>query len=375
MVRRGGGIITSHVVTTTTNYSTLAVADGDDITINSGGVLSLDSGWAGADGSRGINGIAVNLNAIHIQDAGTTCKIKDTYEIQITEGGQWRSLGAVGNRCAITGSNTATNTHYIQTYIGGKFYIDYTDISGFYYGIYSLYGGFIEMQNSTITGIGRDAVVTNRGVTVFLVNCSLASGSTFFVFTAADVGVITAINCTLTSNTDNRLASSTYGFKLVLAGCTYQGIGIIADDFPNATLDYDIRIYEESSITETNGESDVIIGSSHPSMDAEGMLYDDTNYIKIPGCINIPPTVTGISKAYILQKSAYWRSGLAVVSRTWVYWSDSGQAETGDNQKWTIYGGKTSYSSDTDTDWAGNAMTLNITAPTIQFRMDGQVFS
>lgn len=357
---------TSWTVTAVRTYSDIdglgtQVADLDDITVDSGGKLTLDAAWLGSDGSRGMNGITVNAGGVHIQEAGTTCLIKDTYKITLTEGAQWRSLGALGSRCIISGENITSATHYIYLDSGGRFYSDYTDIKTFIRAFYVLYDGVIEMHNSTISAMTYAPITMNyAGGGVLLVGCTIAAASDYYCIWSRSNCEFMAIDTTFTSVTDNHLAMGVWQFKGAFANCTYQGVPIEVDDFGETAQDLDIRIYEESPITESNSISDVIIGALHPSMDTEGMLYDTTNYLKIPGYLAIPPTVTGTSKAYLLKKSAYWPSGTAVADRTWKYWSDSGQAISGDNQYWTILGSKSGYSSDTDTGFAGDAMTLSI---------------
>jgi len=81
-------------------------ADGDDITVNAGGIVHCNWNWTNAGVS--LNGITVNLGAIFIQHNGTEIVISDTFKIQVNEGGQWRSLGTSLSRCAITWENVAS---------------------------------------------------------------------------------------------------------------------------------------------------------------------------------------------------------------------------------------------------------------------------
>lgn len=362
----GGGLIASLVISTTTNYSTLDVADGDDITINSGGTLTLDSAWSGSDGSRDISGIDISAGGVHIQDAGTRLDINDTYEIIVREGGVWRSNGTSSSGCIINGENTATAAHRIRGYAGGKIFFEYTTISDFY-AVGNELGGTITVSNSTINA--RYPIYTANYGGVFniynsTINCNVAG---YYCIKGTEMK-IAAINSDFTSTTNQRLINENYNIVAVFAGCTYQGTNmadITDDDYATSTaFDYHLIIYDKSSVTEINSESGVYVSASHPSLDTDGFLFDDdTSYDKYPGFLTHPLTnAGGVTNLYLLRKTAFWESGLATGDRTWKYWSDSGQAETGDNQKWTVLGSKSGYTSDTDTDWAGNAMTLSIGA-------------
>jgi len=326
------------------------------------GVLSLDSAWAGSNGSRGMNGITVNIGGIHIQDAGTTCQIRDGYAIVVNEGGQWRSLGTSGSRCAITGEDKTTNTHYIR--INGKIFTDYTDISVFYYIGMAGASGTYEFVNSTISDMYFTIAFLNTVGMYLFINCTISCDTAGrYIFEGGYSPHIIAINTAFTSITDNHICLIISLIKLELYSCTYQGIPFDSGDIVGTAWDANIRIYEKSTVTVSGNLADAHVSPSHPELDANGMLENTDSYMKIPGFLS--PDVTnasGVTNLYLLQKSAYWRSGLAVGSRTWFYHSDSGQAETGGNQKWSITGAKVGYVTDSDDVFAGQAVSLTIDA-------------
>jgi hypothetical protein len=342
-------------ITTNSTASGLPFINGDSIaSVASAAKFTWDI--VNADLAIHANGMTCNYGIIE-QSAGTTIHVADTYAITINEGGQWRSLGTSGSRCAITGSSTTTAAHIISIYMGGKFYTNYADISAFYYGVSCFRAAIVDMYNSTITGVGRYAFFAYAN-NINLINCTIATAANYYCVWGNFGVYLNAINTAFTSVTNNYLITSDYSMRVSLAGCTYQGIAINADDFGITTQDIDIRIYEASAVSEGTPLAGVGVSITHPSMDTLGMAYDATNYLKIPMALSFPVTdAAGLSTLYLLQKNAYWPSGLAVISRAWKSWSDSAVAEAGDNQKYTITMAKVGYVSATDVDWAGNAMT------------------
>jgi len=334
-------------------------ANSDSLTINSGGNVTDDLSMGGI-GSRAIT---VNEGGKLIINAGISLLFADGNKFLCLEGGQIISRGTVGSRVTITGGSQTTTTNYFACTTGGKIYLENTDVSYFYIFGQATVAGVdynIQLVDSTLDYIGFIRSVSFVGA-FELYNCRVTQRTAArYVFYY--VGLF-AVNADFISVTDNLLAVASTTVKFSFAGCSYDGGGgalpINSDDFGVVTQDIDIRIYEASTVTVAGNLAGVSLSPDHPSLDSLGMLYDDdTFYMKIPGYLSCDQTnASGISTLYLLQKSAYWPSGLAVGSRTWKYWSDSGQAETGDNQKWTVTMAKSGYVTDTDTDWAGNAMT------------------
>ena len=341
-------------------------ADGDDLIINSGGIVHMPWNWSGSQAGTlvGFDGITVNVGGVFIQHNGTTCLIKDTFPITINEGGQWQSLGEASSRCAITGSNVATAAHYIYSPTG-RFYAQYTDISGFYRGIYGALGASIEMHSCTVNGQGNEGVAI-KDSDFLAVNTTISSGGTDYVLslTTTTSTVATLIDCALTSNTDNRLVKANYLVKVTFAGCTYQGVAIGTDDFPVTTSNHDIRIYESSTVTETNGLSGVAVSPSHPDL-INGFLYDDTNHLYIPGFLSYSPTnTTGASTLFLANWTAFWPSGTAVADRVALMqnWSHGADAEAGHNQQWNLTASRWGYVTDCADVWSGTNATVTLTA-------------
>lgn len=356
-------------VTTSVNASNIggsgtAVVDGDSITINAGGTLTWDI--ANATGGIDLNGIAVNARGALIQNAGTRIDCNDGFGIYVAEGGVWHSNGTSGSGCIIIGEDGTNidNTHYVG--IAGRMFCTYTTISTFsQLGSWSNGCGSIELHNCTVNTMARAAIYCYYGGILRFVDCTITATivSTHCLYLSGATmapNYLQAIGCTFASTTDNLLGRAAGLFYAEFADCTYQAAAIVADDFTATTCDYDIRIYGKTLVT--LGVADASVSPDHPSLNERGMLYDTTNYLKIPGYLPFDETnSSGKASVYLLQKSAYWPSTTTVTARTWTYWSDSSQSETGTNQKWTLTFAKDGYISDTDTDWAGNSMTGTLT--------------
>jgi hypothetical protein len=327
------------------------VANLDDVTVSYTGKGTADAAWAGADGSRAV---VITVNGIYEQEAGVTVKIgtHGTKEMYILESGQARILGTAANPCAIIMTDIADSANNIYLFLGGYFYAQYTAISDIYN--IECRAGIVELHNCTVTG--RTPLRSFNGFGVYRVfNSTITSTvASQYIFGDAVSTNAFAVNSKFYTLTDDYLGFGTRSSVFTFAGCTYQGAPIAANDFRLTTQDIDIRIYEASVATESTPLSGVNIGVSHPSIDSLGMLYDSTNYVKIPAYLSYPTTsAAGTATIYTLQKSAYWSSGTAVNNRLWESWSDSAKTETGDNQKYTFTFSKVGYVSQSGTAWSG----------------------
>ncbi len=338
----------------------------DSLTINSGGDVTDDL-TIGGIGSRSITVNAGGKFILSSAAAGgaLSLKIADTFAITVNEGGQLFSIGTSGARVSITGSNTATVGHRIYMYYGGNFYGQHTDISTFYYGFETVRGSNIFLTNCTIDDTGQYVFYGGSiGGEITVINSTFtARTASRHIFAAGySLGNILAINTAFITTTDNFLATCGNMALLTFAGCTYQGAAIDIGDISITTMDIDIRIYEKSACTASGNLAGASVSPKHPSQDTMGFLYDSDRYMKIPATLCVPDVTdaTGATYFYGLQKSAYWPSGTAVVDRTWKYWSDSTQAEAGDNQKFTATFSKVGYVTVEDDDWIGNAMTATV---------------
>jgi PKD repeat protein len=351
---------TAWVITTTKTFSDMdglgtPYAAGDSLTVNAGGTVTAD---ISIGGSGSLN-IIVNAGGLFIINPGISLLMTNANYIQVAEGGIIRGVGTSGSHITITFGSTATATNYFRTSNGGYIYLDYVDISGIYYfGVYL--NGLVEVHNSTITGrlplytvnYGGEYVVTNSTITSNVVGSYCISGGVH----------LTARDVTFVSVTAARLTIGAYALRLVFAGCTYNGAAIASADIPGTAADYDIRIYEASLITETDGLPNVGISLSHPSMNENGRMYDRTNYLKIPGFLLYSPTdATGNTTLYLLNRSSYWRSGLAVISRIWQNWSNYGGVEA-TNAEWNITAARYGYHTDINSTWAGTGASVTLIA-------------
>jgi hypothetical protein len=356
-------------------------ADTDVIVVNAGGIVHCDANWTGADGSRALNGITVNAGGSFIQTS-SILTISDTYAITINEGGQWRSVGTSGSRCAITYENGAVYAFYFgaATVGGGLVVLQYTDISEVRYGFQLQRGGLLYMYNSTLTCDYGLCIYQNNNGYAELVNCTLTAGtaSQYILYGAYSLN-IKSVNTAFVSATDNYLATAIHHMRAEFAGCTFAGGGgaaapISADDFRTSTQDIDIRIYEASTVT-----SDVSTASwalRHDEMDSTGMITTPA-YTKVPGYLaygqGSPSTI------YCLNWTGFWPSGTSVANRvlpqyTFNY-SNGAAAESGTNAKWNITASDWGYYTNSTTVWSGTNATVNLTAivipPTVPPGLEG----
>ena len=124
--------------------------DGDDLTVNRGGIVHMPWNWSGSDGSVRFNGITVNAGGVFVQENGTTIYGMDGVQFTINEGGMARAMGTSGSHCTIRASAT-TDTWYVAVLNGGKFYAQYTDITSQYGGIFDNTGSFVGIYNCNIS--------------------------------------------------------------------------------------------------------------------------------------------------------------------------------------------------------------------------------
>ena len=345
-----------------------AIANGDTITIGVGGVVA----WNTVNANEGIklNGVTINKQGRMYQVAGTRLLWNDTKIIAIKEGGQFDALGTAAAPCIIKGGNSAsTNSHYLGVDTGGKIFLRYATITNFY-GI-RCQDGYVELRNCSMTDVvhafyNPSALTAHPLIYLYdtSINVNTVNGYVFLP-TGSRIWLIHVIGCALVTTTDNKLAGAVNRVIATFANTTYQGAAIDTDDFDVTTQDLDIRIYGANTVTEGTPLADVGVTIDHPSMDSRGMFVDSTAYRSLPPFLPYPLTdAAGESVIFTLQKTGHWCSELAIGSRTWKYWSDSGQAETGDNRKYTVTLAKVGYVSATDSDWSGNVMTGTLAAIT-----------
>lgn len=333
-------------------------ADGDDITVNSGGIVHCNWNWSGADGSRDLNGIDVNAGGVFIQHNGTRIDINTGQDIAVNEGGQWRSLGTEASRCELKGEDNTSATHYLRSY---KAYFEYTDIDSFYY-VSPLLGGDLQFINSTLTDMGINIYAQYTPAHIYLINSTVSADTAGrnCIFISYG-GRLTAINCAFTSVTDNNLVVESYEGIYDFAGCTYQGAAILPNDFSYTAGTFDIRVYGACDIKTNQAAAKIAV--DHPAMNTLGFIEDDTNYLQIPGYLSYGNANTTV---YLLNWTGYWRSGLAIADRVQMNWSNGGAAASGYNQQWNITVGYPGYQSNYTTIWSGSDATIDLTAvPTV----------
>jgi hypothetical protein len=226
----------------------------------------------------------------------------------------------------------------------------------------------LEAHNCTFSGGSgsRAPLYAYYELHVLLVNCSIttSSASTYAIRTGAGSGTSgegTFIHCTITTATDNYLATAGQGIKLVFAGCTYKGAAIASDDFPATTQDIDIRIYSASTVT--SNVSGASWSLSHSQMSADGMIYNQVDYLKYPAYL---PYGTGNTTIYTLNWTAYWRSGLATAARGPYMrnYSNGGASVAGTNAKWNFTASKWGYSVNSTVVFSGKPVNIELSVPT-----------
>lgn len=338
-------------------------ADDDVIVVNAGGIVHCAWNWSGADGSRAIAGISVNLGGQFILHNGTTLTIADTTAITIAEGARFEGRGTSGSRCGIVGENKATTWHNILLNRGGKFYADYTDISKFYYGVMNNFGYF-ELHNGTISDVNRQALGSTDVGTFYCTNSVMTSAGLLTTGpvmggTSCENLYATLINCTMSSQTDNRLAIAVYFAQVTFVDCTYKGNPIASDDLGITTQDIDVRIYEASVLT-----SDVSTASwalRHDEMDSTGMITTPA-YTRVPGYLAYGQGSP--SKIYTLNWTGYWPSGTSVANRVYYTYNYSNGAapESGTNGKWNITASDWGHYTNSVEVWSGTNAAINLMA-------------
>ncbi|MDD3962230.1 MAG: PKD domain-containing protein, partial [Bacteroidales bacterium] len=148
---------------------------------------------------------------------------------------------------------------------------------------------------------------------------------------------------------------TTYTFKASFYGCIYNGVPISSASFGYTSMDIDLRIYEASTVS--SNVSGVSWALDHPLLTPEGMIFDSTNYMYVPGYLSYG---NGNTTIFTLNRSAFWRSGLAVASRTWFNVSNNPSGS-----QWNITASKWGYAVNSTEVWSGTNAVINLTVPSL----------
>lgn len=348
-------------------------ADGDRYTANSGAILTGDTAWSGADGSRGAGGdCTVNNGAIYYQENTVKFYFKTGFDFVVNQGNV-KILGESGGGTEFGSADTSNRMANMRV-ADASMYVSYCD---FGYGMSS----FIQFNGTAIAHFYNCTIKedTSYSLTFFLYGgskltleeCTVHTTTAFFNTDNADFGVLTAINTTFTGGSYVMVA---YKQMLIYWVGTSNWDG---DYEPDATWwTGESRInrpilfkYNKLTVSESNNVSSAIVGfPTHLSQDAKGMFeWESTETLwRTPMTFWATPSTdaSGDSVLYLLQ---YIMTMDINSTFEWKYVSDSGQAETGDNQKYTITMTKAGHSNESTTAWAdGSTASLTLTvAPVI----------
>jgi hypothetical protein len=238
-------------------------------------------------------------------------------------------------------------------------YGTYADIEYFSGGpsIRIVQGGRIHLINATFNhhASGNRSIAHFSNGTVILDTCSWGDSDHNRCLYDNGEGTWIIIDCTMKAA--QAWMEVTHWAKVYLLGTNTIDIGGGAVE-PDNTNDTGAGIeqymyYPKSTDNETNSLVNANLTLYHPSIDSDGMLVDSTTNMEYYSYFSYDQTdASGNILTYKLKKVMF--------DKAWKYWSDSGQAEAGDNQKWTGYLSKTGYAEGSDTEWAGTNMSFTL---------------
>lgn len=342
--------MTSWTVTTTTTTSALPFVNGDDFTINSPGHLTANqNNKAGAD-------CTVNDGGEFHVSAGIDFLFNNggSYSLVINEGGRVYCDGTSGN-AAVIGGDSGTDADSIDIISGGTLICNYTTIQ-YCSGSPSVdvdHASHIRMSNGTISHLGTYSFYI-EGTSIFE-EITWGDSDSDYCFRHY-YGDLTIRDCTMKAGSG--WIQGFYQHTIYLLGTNTIDIGGGAVEPTNANAGgacvFDFRYYPDLTLSEGNNLADCDVFVSHPSQPEAGIYLTNSanNMVYEPYIVFEKTDSSGDVDIYLLQKTYY--------DDTWKYWSDSGQSETGDNQKFTIGLVKDSYDRNTTTKWADDG-TASIT--------------
>ena len=351
--------MTSWVIATTRTYSDMdglgnPFVDGDSFTGNSGCRLT-----ANQHGKAGAN-CTLNDNAYFYVSAGVSALFNNggSYTLTINEGARCYLIGTSGNN-AVIGGDAGQDALQIVIQSGGILTgnyatIQYISTSNSIHGVYAFK---VILKNCTFSHLSTYTFVLYAGF-VLLEDCVWGDYDTTGIFNYTYYSHVIIKNCTMKCTAGGFWLASSYGSHIDIIGNTTidkSGAGPVE---PNDTNDAgifveDYRYYSELVLSEGNSLASCSPSLFHDSIDSRGKLVDAITGVEYDAYLSFPQTDgSGGVNLYPLRKVFF--------NGVWKYWSDSGEAESGDNQKFTIGLVKDGYVYNTTTAWA-DAGTASIT--------------
>jgi len=344
--------------------------DDDTLIVSSGGDGVCDALWPGADGSRETANITINDGAKWQME--NTVKLYCKANMIFRQwGGNVKLKGQPGGGTEFGEDNAAKQNYSVMCYENAIYSASYVNFGRVNEYILARQGGHVNLDHCNIkyhTNCYRGLLIYDGGA----IECNDCTFTTPKVGTnygcyMYDGGTVILRNCVF-DNTWDYLAHCN------LHACSVKMLGSIsfagATDPIAAWFSYTLskkiywQYYPKLTVNETNNVQDASLSIDHPSTNTEGFLRWEHNdfFQNLPPVYgeNLQTDASGNSFVYALMKS-----GVTIHDGTMVikYWSDSGEAETGDNQKYTVGLGKEGYHFATKTVW-GDAGTVSFTLKT-----------
>ena len=341
-----------HTVSTTTDYTTTGFVDDDYFIINSGGNYTADiSKKAGADCN-------INVGGVYNVDPGVSALFNNTaaFELWVNEGGEAHFNGTSGSG-VITGGDGGQDADRFLAYRGGYIYAIYTTFQNFSHSgsFYAELGGCFHFRNCTFANINASAFTLNAGTTVIMEDCTFSDYDITSMFSSSAATIV--LKDTTLKATGNWMLGS-WREKVTFIGDVIWDWSASSAP-PDETNDFgtfveDYTFFNKLTLDEGNNLEDCTPTIHHPSQPEAGWLLRDSN-----NGTSYSPYLTfektdgsGDIDIYLLKRTYFNGVGKS--------WSDSGQAQTGDNDEFTIGLIKPGYDYNTTTAWADDG-TASIT--------------
>ena len=342
-------------------------ADGDDVQVAEPGNGTIDLAWSGSDGSRRSKRVYALDNGIINMENGVKLYFYSGASSYIGGKGRVTIKGEPGGGTEI-GEDDAG--HMVETiWAGDQGIFSATNVTfGRIHNYFSCsYGASIYLQNCSGKVEDKKIVYHNGAGTFIAENCTFDSyyvGTVYVLQCGAGGGIAIFKDCAFGSGIDyimgplgNYYSTLFLVGDIVLDGDTDpKWSWFLMTDQQSITWAY----YPKLKISENNNVEDALISVSHPLFEDTGIFTWDYDQWRVWF-----PTVYGLSDTdsngdgyiYPLCKIGLREADDTKVTK---YFSDSGQAETGDNQKYTVRITKNGYIGAEVVAW-GNAGTVNLT--------------
>jgi hypothetical protein len=333
--------------------------DGDSWSVTLGSITADQNGKAGANCTMGNDGIVY-------MDAGVSMLFNHgaVFKLTMSNGSKLIGIGTVGSHCKI-GGDAGQDCNEFATNDGAIVHLEYTDIEYFQNANgWSVSNSWMYLKNCTINGMSTrgfrffygylemDSCVFDFSC-LYCVHC-LYSG--YFIFKDVEFGTWPGADAWMYTNRQS--------FVTLIGNNTINqnGGGAVpcdeTNDITQATTHAVYVYYPKLDLDEGNNLAGCDVTLNHPSQNANGeiIITDGTGQVDFKFQAFLPfdqGDGSGDVDLYLLREVMTTGDNVVPIS-------DSGEAEAGDNQKFTIGLIKDGYLYNTTTAWS-NAGTVSIT--------------